>query len=118
MRVDSRARLTREGDEFWVTYRLGSKDTQHLARVSKFVPETLLELVLTSDKMPRGTRLIERYELSPGAGHVRLTQTVDLDQSGAPWWARALMSMLQHIGKPMGKRYLETLKECVEAASA
>jgi uncharacterized protein YndB with AHSA1/START domain len=107
----------REGSQFWIRYRLGARETACHAEVTVLVPQARLEFVLTSDRMPQGASITEKYALAAAAGGVRVTQEVHRGKSGAPWWAIALISVLQRVGRPTGRRFLEQFKQLIETAS-
>ena len=113
--MDARGALTRAGDSFWLTYQLNGRETTCLARVTALDRPRLLEYELTSDSLPSGARMIERYEIRAHGDETELSQIVALGRSGMPWWAVALISFIHRLGRPTGKRYLETFRDLVES---
>ncbi len=113
--VDARSELTQTGDTFWLTYQLNGRESTYLARVTALDRPRLLEYELTSENIPSGARMTERYEITAHGDEAELSQIVSLGRSGVPWWAVALISFIHRFGRPTGKRFLETFRELVES---
>jgi uncharacterized protein YndB with AHSA1/START domain len=110
--------MVQEGSQFWVRYRLGARETDCRAEVTRLVPMSRLEFTVTSDAMSSTASVTEAYELAANHGGVRVTQKIHLSRSGMPWWGMLLITVIQSIGRPTGKRFLEQLKELIETDAA
>jgi hypothetical protein len=57
------------------------------------------------------------YQLSTTVEGTLLEQRVEIHNSGINIFLRLLISFISRFGKPTGQKYLEKLKELVEASS-
>jgi uncharacterized protein YndB with AHSA1/START domain len=108
----------RVGYQYQITFEMSGRRTRMRAVVTERQPPT--KLVIRLEPVDRrGATITERYALTPeGDGRTRLEQTIDLSTAGIPRWARALIWLIQLVGKPVDKPYLARLKELVEGSSA
>ncbi len=69
---------------------------------------------LVSAAMPQGSFVEERYTLTDKCNATLLEQQIEVYNSGMNILWRLVVAFIMRFGKPVGKRYLETLREMVE----
>ena len=104
----------RKGYRYRVTYRMSGENAV-MQEVDVFEPPARLEIRVTGGRMPANGVVHERYTLRRLPAGTEVVQLIDMRQSGIPWLWRVIMAVLQRIGRPTGKRYLENLKSLVES---
>jgi len=105
------------GERYAMSYRMSGKSQR--MRITVVESQFPHRLVLQHEQDPaRPDRYVrEEYDLEEHAGKTRVTQRIDLKRSGMPLWVRPLFWLLHTFGRPTGKRYLEELRDLVEADS-
>lgn len=114
--VDIRRSLTgpvRLGESFEATFRMGGKDRDCVIDVIECDPPR--RLVLRHRPREAGDRYADlAFDLSQGAGGCRLVQRFNLDHWGIHFFLRCLIRFIHIFGSPVGRTYLQQLKEQVE----
>jgi hypothetical protein len=106
----------RQGYRYAITYQMHerSRASEYLAEFVHFEPPSKLVIRQVGGLLPRNGVIDERYELMEREGGAFLTQSIHIDHSGINIFFRLLIWLIQRLGKPKGKRYLETLRDIVE----
>jgi uncharacterized protein YndB with AHSA1/START domain len=105
------------GYRYRITYVMRNKASEFLAEIIEYRKPQKLVIRLTEGKLPPNSHVSEIYELSQTAEGTLLEQRIEVHNSGMNIFIRLLIGFILRFGKPMGKRYLEKLKELVEAAA-
>ena len=105
-----------QGYRYAITYQMNerAKASEFLAEFVHFEPPTMLVIRHTGGPDSQHRVIEEIYELLERDGGIFLTQTIHIENSGINIFLRFLVWMVQRWGKPVGKRYLETLRDIVE----
>jgi uncharacterized protein YndB with AHSA1/START domain len=99
-----------------ITYAMGKKTNEFLAEIIDYRKPEKLVIRLTEGNLPRGSYINEIYQLSPTAAGTLLEQTIEINSSGINIFFRLLIAFIHRFGKPTGQKYLDKLKELVEAS--
>jgi len=102
------------GYVYAMTYVMSGKAMEFRGEYVTCEPPRLLAIRLTSAAMPPASFVEERYTLTDEGGSTLLEQRIEVHHSGMSIFWRLLAASIMRFGKPVGKRYLETLKEMVE----
>lgn len=104
----------RQGYRYRVTHRFGRRIETRDVIIESFVPPASLRLRLTGGALPSGASVVESWQLERVERGTRVTQTIDMSQSGMalPW--RILLALLHRMGRPVGHRYLDVLRLLIE----
>lgn len=106
------------GYRYRITYAMSGKTSEFLAEIIEYRPPEKLVIRLTEGNLPTGSTIDEVYELSATAEGTLLEQRIEIHNSGINIFWRLLLAFISRFGKPMGQKYLEKLKELVEAPSS
>ena len=104
-----------QGFVYGITYVMSGKAQEFRGEYVTYEPPRLLVIRLTNEMMPQGVFAEERYTLTDNGSSTLLEQRIEFPNSGVNIFWRLLIAFITRFGKPVGKRYLETLKELVEA---
>jgi hypothetical protein len=88
-----------------------NKANEFLAEIIEYRKPEKLVFRLTEGKLPPNSHVSEIYELSQTAEGTLLEQRIEMHNSGMNIFIRLLIGFILRFGKPMGKRYLEKLKD-------
>lgn len=102
------------GFTYGITYVMSSKAQEFRGEYVTYDPPHSLVIRLTSTEMPQDSFVEERYTLTDKGSSTLLEQRIEVNNSGINIFWRFLIAFITRFGKPVGKRYLETLKELVE----
>lgn len=105
------------GERYAMTYRMSGKSQQMCVAVVELQVNQRLVLRHEQDPARPDQYVLEEYHLAELAGKTHVTQRINLKHSGMPRWARPLFWLIHTFGRPTGKRYLEELRDLVEADS-
>lgn len=105
------------GFRYRITYVLGKKESEFLAEIAEYRRPEKLVIRLTEGRLPRDGYANEVYELSQTKDGTLLEQRIEIENSGINIFFRFLIAFIRRFGVPMGKRYLERLKELAESPS-
>jgi hypothetical protein len=105
------------GYRYRITYAMREKKSEFLAEIVEYRKPEKLVIRLTEGNLPRGSTINESYQLSPTVEGTLLEQRVEIHNSGINIFFRLLIAFIFRFGKPTGQKYLEKLKELVEAPS-
>lgn len=107
-----------QGYRYAITYQMHerAKASEFLAEFVHFDPPSKLVIRHTGGLSPQHKIIEEIYELTERDGGTFLMQTIHIDNSGINIFFRFLIWLIQRWGKPIGKRYLETLRDIIERA--
>ena len=105
------------GYRYRVTYVMKGKTSDFLAEIVEYRKPEKLVIRLTEGNLPRGSYVNEIYQLSATIEGTLLEQRVEIHNSGINIFLRLLIALISRFGKPTGEKYLEKLKELVEAPS-
>jgi len=105
------------GYSFGIMYELSGKAMEYRAEMTRFEPPTHLTFTFTGGSFPSENFVNEEFTITPHGDHCMLHRTIDFSNANIPLWAKILMWIIFRFGSPMGKTYLETLKEIVEKRS-
>lgn len=103
-----------QGFVYAITYVMSGKAQEFRAEYVTCEPPRLLVIRLVSAAMPQGSFVEERYTLTDKGNSTLLEQQIEVHNSGMNILWRLLVAFIMRFGKPVGKRYLESLKEMVE----
>ena len=103
------------GFRYRITYEMKRKTSEYSAEVEECREPERLVIRLTEGTLPFDGSVRETYHLRRTSKGTRLIQFVDLRESGMHPVARFFIGLLHRMGRPVGKRYLVTLKELIEA---
>ena len=107
----------RKGQTFTTHYLWKGKPMQCTTTVTELEEGRLIELRhahMVGTSSPREMEAVERIELKPrGKGSV-VTKTVDIMNSGVPWWLAPLIWLINRFGTRQGEDKLKTLCESDE----
>jgi uncharacterized protein YndB with AHSA1/START domain len=106
-----------QGFVYGITYVMSGKAQEFRGEYVSYEPPRSLVIRLTSASMAQGSFVEERYTLSDKDNSTLLEQRIVVKNSGTNILLRFLVAFIMRFGKPVGKRYLETLKELVERES-
>lgn len=102
------------GSRYRITYEMSGRRSSFDAEITTFEPPQKLVLELTGGPPPTAGTVREIFELRRSNRGTRVRQSINMSRSGMNLLLRLLLGSLHRIGRPVGKRYLETLKELVE----
>ena len=103
-----------KGYEYGIMYVMNDKADQFRGEYIVYDPPRLLVIRLTSEALQPSSFVEECYTLTEKGSATMLEQSIEFHNSGVNIFARMLVAFIMRFGKPVGKRYLETLKEMVE----
>lgn len=105
-----------QGYRYAITYQMNerAKASEFLAEFVHFEPPSKLVIRHTGGPDSQNRVIEEIYELSERNEGTFLTQTIRINNSGINIFFRFLIWLIQRWGKPVGKRYLETLRDIIE----
>jgi hypothetical protein len=105
-----------QGYCYAITYQMRerAKALEFSAEFVHFESPIKLIIRLTGPSSPRAMVIEEMYQLAEQDGGTVLTQVIQIGNSGINVFFRFLIWIIQQFGKPVGKRYLETLRDIVE----
>ena len=103
------------GERFQMIYRMSSKDQLSNVEVIELVPDERLTMRHTVSAHGAEHTVTEAYDLRASGDSTRLTQTLDLSQTGLPWPIRLLIGFITRFGKPVNTPYLDRLKAMIES---
>jgi uncharacterized protein YndB with AHSA1/START domain len=103
-----------QGFVYGITYVMSGKAQEFRGEYVAYDPPRSLVIRLTSTAMPQDSFVEERYTLTANGDSTLLEQRIEIRNSGINIFWRLLAAFIMRFGKPVGKRYLETLKELVE----
>ncbi|MBI5076174.1 MAG: SRPBCC family protein [Nitrospirae bacterium] len=106
-----------QGYRYAITYQMNerARASEFLAEFVHFDPPSKLVIRHTGGPDSQYRVIEEIYELSERDGGTSLIQTIHIGNAGIHIFIRFLVWMVQRWGKPTGKRYLETLRDIIEA---
>ena len=102
------------GFVYGITYVMSGKAQEFRGEYVTYEPLRSLVIRLTSPTLPQTSFVEERYTLTDKGNSTLLEQRIEINNSGINIFWRLLVAFIMWFGKPVGKRYLETLKELVE----
>jgi len=107
----------RQGYHYAIIYQLGdsAKATEFTAEFIHYEPSSRLVIRLSERASASGRVIDETYDLTERDGGTFLQQTIAVGNSGINIFVRLLIWIIQRWGKPTGKPYLATLRDCVES---
>jgi hypothetical protein len=105
------------GYRYRINYAMRNKACEFLAEITDYHKPEKLVIRLTEGNLPRGSYISEVYQLSRMAEGTLLEQRVEINNVGINIFFRLMIAFIYRFGKPTGQKYLEKLKELVEAAS-
>jgi uncharacterized protein YndB with AHSA1/START domain len=105
------------GYRYRITYAMRGKTSDFLAEIVEYRKPEKLVIRLTEGNLPRDSHVNEIYQLSTTVEGTLLEQRVEIHNSGINIFFRLLIAFISRFGKPTGQKYLEKLKELVEAPS-
>ena len=103
-----------QGFVYGITYVTRGKAQEFRAEYVTYDAPCLLAIRLTSTAMPQDSFVEERYTLTDNGSSTLLEQHIEVHNSEINIFWKMLAAFIMRFGKPVGKRYLETLKELVE----
>jgi uncharacterized protein YndB with AHSA1/START domain len=104
------------GYRYRITYAMRKKRSEFLAEIIEYRRPEKLVIRLTEGNLPPGSYINEIYQLSRTAEGTSLEQTIEINNSGINIFFRLVIGFISRFGKPTGQKYLERLKELVEAS--
>lgn len=106
------------GERFQFTYRMSGKSLPMQVTVVELQAPVHLLLQHVQDPARPDRFVLEEYHLAERDGKTTLRQRIHYAKAGLPLWLRPLIWLINTFGRPTGKRYLEELRDLVEAESA
>lgn len=95
------------GYNFRVAYKLGSNFVAMEGEITRFEPGHCLQWRLDNPvgegKISAEMVATETFTIAPTGGGVKLSQFIEVENSGMPRWAEWLIGLIQRIGKPVDK---------------
>ena len=104
------------GYRYRITYAMRKKTSEFLAEIVEYRKPERLVIRLTEGNLSSGSYTDEIYRLSRTAEGTLLEQRIEVHNSGINFFFRLLIAFISRFGKPTGQKYLENLKELVEAS--
>jgi hypothetical protein len=105
----------REGHEYWVTYRLGSKSHQMRASLRRFRPPCELVVEYRGGDLRRDGWAREEVTIEERGDGSRVRRGVTFADPRIPWWSRPLIAFLLRFGVSVDEPQLAAVKRLVEA---
>lgn len=102
------------GERFEMTYRMSGKDRESEVEVVVCDPPNEVHFRHQYRWKAQFHYAVEKYRLRQHGEQVKVTQEIDMSESGIPWFFRVLIWFLSRFGKPVGQTNMERLKEAVE----
>ena len=109
------------GSRYRVTYELSGRRAEFDAVVVEFSPLTRwaarLEERSKGDGRNFGRYMTETYTVTPRGGLLHVAHDVEIALAGVPLWLRALVWMIQKLGRPTTPTIMQRFGELAEGAS-
>jgi uncharacterized protein YndB with AHSA1/START domain len=103
------------GFRYSIVYEMSGKASELQAEFTEYLPPSRLVIHLHGERLPREAYVEEIYELSEdSAGTTLLTQSIVMHNTGVNIFWRFIFFLISRFGHPVGKKYLETLREIIE----
>ena len=103
------------GERFQFTYRMSGKSLPMQVTVVELQAPVHLLLQHVQDPARPDRFVQEEYHLDERDGKTTLRQRIHYGKAGLPFWLRPLVWFINTFGRPTGKRYLEELRDLIEA---
>ena len=102
------------GANFGILYVMNTKADDLRGEI--LVREALSRLTFrySGGQMPQGDYVDEGFILTQVDDTIGLVRTIDIHLKEIPWWVKIIMWIIFKTGKPVGKPYIETLKDLIE----
>jgi len=104
------------GYRYRITHTMRNKTSEFLAEIVEYRKPEMLVIRLTDGNLPSGSYTDETYRLSRTAEGTLLEQKIEIHNSGINIFFRLLIAFISRFGRPTGQKYLENLRELVEAS--
>ncbi|MEM7625210.1 MAG: SRPBCC family protein [Planctomycetota bacterium] len=106
--------LVKRGETFSMTYRMmRNRNERHDIEVVACDPPRVVEYRYLTGTQGKTLATVERYDLAPVEGGVRVVQTMDLSEAGISWYFWLLIKIIMRLGESEGPDSLEKLAQVI-----
>jgi uncharacterized protein YndB with AHSA1/START domain len=119
VRCEAGEAMMHAGLRFKATMSFGRGPERQLdGEVIECEPDRILTLRFSGEALPRTDEYVdETYVLQPSNGGTKVLHEIDFSHSGLPWFLKAVLRVIQLVGRKEGKSPLEGLQELVEGSN-
>ena len=104
------------GYVFGIQYEMNNRVSEFRGEIVDYRQPDRLTFHFSGGNLPPGSFVEEEFTLDRKDTVTLLQRVVRYNVSGIPLWAKTLVWLLFHLGKPTGEPYLNRLKAIVEGS--